>query len=126
MSAPEYRWSPAERLSEIRKLKDGWLDGDGKAFDPAGLDWVQGIFAVLSEAGIRRPYVYPTLDGHVQAEWNGDGVRPSDVDVRFDIHQHSAEVMVFDYIGSTVPSEVFQFDVPGGLEWFVLYLKRWA
>ena len=57
------------RLDELRGLKDGWLDGKGKA--PAGgdLDWLEQEFNVRYPEELPVPYVYPTPEGGLSLEW---------------------------------------------------------
>lgn len=57
------------RLDEFREMEDGWLDGEGKAPDPAGLDWLAESFLVYYPDRSRLPRCYPTVEGGVQMEW---------------------------------------------------------
>lgn len=59
-------WS---RLQEIAALKDGWLDGQGKAPDAKGLEWFAEKIRGYSPEGLRLPYVYPTVNGGIRLEW---------------------------------------------------------
>lgn len=59
---------PFVQMESLRRLQDGWLDGEGKAPSEAGLDWMaQQLDLHLS--GRTTPYLYPTLEGGVRAEW---------------------------------------------------------
>ena len=62
------------RLDEFRALKDGWLDGmEGQAPVAAGLDWLARQFEWHYPDDLRLPWVFPTTEGGVQAEWkSGD------------------------------------------------------
>jgi hypothetical protein len=77
------------RLSSFASLTPGWLDGDGEAIDAQGLDWLSSILAVVVEDGL-RPYLYPTPDGHVLAEWS---FSDTEVSAEFDLVDHTAEVV---------------------------------
>ena len=69
------------RLLEIRQLKDGWLDGQGRAPDDEALDWLSKRFDSLYPDELPLPYVYPTPEGGVQAEWSfGDHELSVDID----------------------------------------------
>lgn len=51
------------RLQELSELRDGWLDGEGKAPTQAALDTADEL--------LRRPMgIYPTEDGGIQIEMN--------------------------------------------------------
>ena len=58
------------RLDELRSLKDGWLDGEGKAPEPALLDWLSEKFDRDFPDALPLPHVYPTPEGGIQAEWS--------------------------------------------------------
>jgi hypothetical protein len=60
----------AWRLSELAKLQPGWMDGEGERLSAAGLDWLSTRWeAMWTELPL--PYLYPTLNGGVEAEWPG-------------------------------------------------------
>ena len=58
------------RLEQIAALEEGWLDGKGVA--PAGdrLRWLSSEFDANFDADLPLPYLYPTPEGGIQAEWN--------------------------------------------------------
>ena len=60
----------SSRLDDLRKLQDGWLDGEGKAPEVDFLDWVSQRFEHGFPAELPLPYVYPTPGGGIQAEWS--------------------------------------------------------
>jgi hypothetical protein len=58
------------RLEQISALNDGWLDGKGLA--PAKdklLEWLANEFDANFDADLPLPYLYPTPEGGIQAEW---------------------------------------------------------
>jgi len=58
------------RLDELRRLEDGWLDGDGKAPGSEELDWLATGFDRHYPDDLPSPYLYPTVEGGVRAEWS--------------------------------------------------------
>ncbi len=60
------------RLDEIRLLKDGWLEGSGKAPSRAGLDWLEEAFSLHYPDESVPPYLYPTPEGDIRAEWSNN------------------------------------------------------
>ncbi|WP_295577723.1 hypothetical protein [uncultured Lamprocystis sp.] len=60
----------AARLDDLRGLKNGWLDGRGFAPSPQGLDWLARCFGSHYPDLLPPPYLYPTAEGGVQAEWS--------------------------------------------------------
>jgi len=58
------------RFDELGALGKGWVDGDGKALDRQGLAKVKGVLLELHEReDVPIPYVYPTPEGRLHAEW---------------------------------------------------------
>ena len=58
------------RLEELRRLEDGWLDGDGKAPVSDELEWFEAGFDRHYPDNLPLPYLYPTTEGGVRAEWS--------------------------------------------------------
>lgn len=90
------------RLEHLATLRDGWLDGDGKAIGPGAIARADDLLRMLSEPWM--PYVYPTPDGGVQIEFDRrdrDG-RPSadwliEIEIEWD---GSACGFAFEYEGT--------------------------
>ena len=59
-----------ERLTELSKLKDGWLDGEGKAPTAKALKAASVLGPALPSD--LKIYVYPTDAGGVQLEWDDE------------------------------------------------------
>ncbi len=58
------------RIDELRFLKDGWLDGIGKAPLEEGLNWLSNQFDNYALEEMPLPLVFPTEDGNIQMEWS--------------------------------------------------------
>lgn len=58
------------RLDEFLALKDGWLEGHGRAPSPVGLAWLSESFEQYFPIDLPLPHLYPTEDGGIQAEWS--------------------------------------------------------
>lgn len=57
------------RLEELANLKDRWLNGKGVALDRARLKALAEEFEKHFDATLPLPYLYPTPEGGVLAEW---------------------------------------------------------
>lgn len=57
------------RLEELEKLEAGWLDGRGEPIDSAALRALAQDFDTYFDPDLPLPYLYPTAEGGVQAEW---------------------------------------------------------
>jgi hypothetical protein len=55
------------RLDTLSRINDGWLNGEGKTPTPAALE---AAYEFLSS----RPFLYPTPDGGLQAEYRFRGL----------------------------------------------------
>ncbi|MBF0178400.1 MAG: hypothetical protein HQM03_00075 [Magnetococcales bacterium] len=58
------------RLEEFRSIRDGWLEGEGYAPSRDGLDWLTDAFGRNYPEGLPLPYLYPSAEGGIQAEWS--------------------------------------------------------
>ena len=58
------------QLDELRHLENGWFDGDGLAPSLEGLDWLTTQFTADHYDALPRPYIFPTPQGCVRAEWS--------------------------------------------------------
>ncbi|MEI6757556.1 MAG: hypothetical protein FDX18_04235 [Chlorobium sp.] len=59
----------AAQLDEFRSLQVGWMDGKGLAPGKDGLDRLAERFDLYYSEELPLPYIYPTTEGGVQAEW---------------------------------------------------------
>lgn len=80
-------------LDEFRSLQDGWLDGEGKAPDHDGLDWLSDTFECYYPNDLQLPRTYPMAGGGVSLEWSL-GVREADIEI--DLKKHVGEWYVFN------------------------------
>ncbi len=74
------------RLEELRNLKSGWLEGTGEILDSAGLDWLSNVFSSHFPDDGALPYIYPTPDGNVRAEWSS-GIAELSLDIDLSSHK---------------------------------------
>jgi hypothetical protein len=70
------------RLEDLRSLKAGWLDGQGQAPSQDGLDWLSQAFGQHYPEGLPLPFLYPSLEGGIQAEWS---VEPNEASLKVDL-----------------------------------------
>lgn len=77
------------RLEELALLKNGWLEGDGIAPPEAGLRWFARQFETHFPEDLPLPHIYPTPDGHVQAEWTLNG---KDLSLEVNLQDKSANL----------------------------------
>ncbi len=88
----------ARQLEDMKYLEDGWADGMqsatewgeqyGVAPSHKGLDWLAVQFHAHYARSLPRPYLYPTPEGGVQAEWS---LGANEVSLEVDLTSHIAE-----------------------------------
>lgn len=98
------------QLDELRSLEDGWLEGGGVAPSHGGLDWLIQSFERHYPSSLPRPYLYPTEEGGVQAEWVFGGI---DIEVRIDLSTRRGAYLWLDE--ST--EEERELDLADGADW---------
>ena len=66
-----------ERIRVLASIKDNWYTDDdfpngiGKSFNKEGLEWFREFWVKYFEDKTNmEPYIYPTIDGEIQIEWN--------------------------------------------------------
>jgi hypothetical protein len=68
---PENVVSIRERIDQLRALEPGWMDGEGEKLSSDALDWLQlKISTLVLHHQIPAPHLYPSPDGHIEAEWS--------------------------------------------------------
>lgn len=81
------------QLDDFRDMQDGWLDGDGFAPSHAGIDWLIGMFSQHYLHELPLPYIYPTPEGGVLAEWS---LQSNEISLEIDLEHHTAEWHLLD------------------------------
>ena len=74
------------QIDDLRLLKDGWLEGQGKAPSKEGLNWLSQAFDKHYSGDLPLPYLYPTEPGGIQAEWS---LGQNDITLEIDLTEHS-------------------------------------
>lgn len=78
----------AERIEELKKLGDGWLDGEGKRPPPDGLAWFALAFDNNFSERLLLPYLYPTIQGGLRAEWT---IGDYEASLEINVNERNAE-----------------------------------
>ena len=61
--------SISSQINDLKQLKDGWFNGDGKVVSAEGWDWVEKHLNSYF-ADMPTPYLYPTIEGGIRVEWS--------------------------------------------------------
>ena len=109
------------RLEELRKMKDGWLDGDGDAPSNGGLDWLASSFERHFPADLPSPYIFPTPEGGVEAEWS---IGRHSVIFEVDLDSRQGDWLRFDKQSDEEDARLLDLDDAGEWKWLVSEIRR--
>lgn len=84
---------PGAQLDAMKAIRDGWLDGAGKAPPADGLGWLSGCFDRFYNEPSPPPYLYPTEAGGVQAEWT---IGRMEAELVVDLRERAGAWLSFD------------------------------
>ena len=123
----------SQRLESLKALKDGWAggtdlsgrreEGHGKAPSSEGIDWLAGRFLARYASDLPRPYLYPTPEGGIQAEWS---VGANEASLEIDLDAHAAEWHCLNLNTSRADERTVSLDDDSAWEWLVTELRRLA
>jgi hypothetical protein len=95
------------RLEQIAVLKDGWLDGKGNAPDKDKIAWLADMFDAHFDGDLPLPYLYPTAEGGVQAEWT---MNDWEVSLEIDLETKQAEYQALNLKDDSCSQFTFTLD----------------
>ena len=113
--------SVSDRLDEIRNMKDGWLDGDGAAPCHAGLDWLASCFERHFPRHLPLPYIFPTPEGGVEAEWS---IGRHSVIFEIDLESRQGDWLRFDKQSDEEDSHLLDLADNSRWEWLTSEIRR--
>ncbi len=109
------------RLDELRDMQDGWLEGQGVAPPHDGLDWLADSFDGNYPDSLCLPYLYPTFDGGIQAEWSF----PSrEINLEVDLNTHQANWYNLDLQADADEITQLNLDDPDVWVWIANEIRR--
>lgn len=112
---------PPARLEELRGLQDGWLDGKGTAPPDEGLDWLADAFGRHFPDDLPLPFLYPTAEGGIQAEWSP---KPHEITIEIDLASHKGEWHGLNMDTDVEESRDLNLDDPSDWAWIVAKVKE--
>ena len=109
------------RLEELRDMKDGWLDGDGNAPSRVGIDWLASSIERHFPADLPSPYIFPTPEGGVEAEWS---IGRYSVIFEVDLDSRQGDWLRFDKQSDDEDARLLDLDDSDKWEWVVSEIRR--
>jgi len=111
-----------ERLSELKQLDDGWLDGkQGKRFNTAELNRLERLIRDNYTAVRHRMYIYPMLDDMLELDWDVGSWRVS-VEVR--LSDMRGEFYALDMSTDKDQEKILDLRFAPGWKWLCGWLER--
>lgn len=111
----------AARLNELRTLKDGWLDGKGKAPASRGLDWLAAALQKQFPGDLTRPYLYPTTEGGIQAEWS---LPPHELTLEINLASHAGYWHLLDVRSGNDQERQVNLDCDADWQWLAAQIRN--
>ncbi|MGF1612573.1 MAG: hypothetical protein ACFCVA_01315 [Gammaproteobacteria bacterium] len=112
----------AARLEELKTLRHGWLDGKkGFAPDKTGLDWLAEAFQRNYPDEHTTPYLYPTAEGGVQAEWSVNGW---EISLEIDLDQHQGQWHALDMVSEQEEEKALNLNELNDWRWLAAQITR--
>lgn len=115
ISFPTERVSPFvplfKRIESLSQLQEGWLDGEGKPFNSNDLDWLMLSFIDHYPEELPLPYIYPTLEGCIRAEWT---INSTDISLEIDPSYRNGEWHSLNFDNGKENSETIDLSVAQG------------
>ncbi|AMD92497.1 hypothetical protein [Desulfomicrobium orale] len=105
----------AARVEELKSLRHGWLDGkQGFAPDKAGLDWLAETFQRNYPDELPQPYLYPTAEGGVQAEWS---LNDWEISLEVDFERHQGQWHALNMSNEQEEERTLNLNEPADWQW---------
>lgn len=127
---PESRTEPAAildpldtrvRIEALKLLEKGWLDGQGVAPPHDGLDWLADAFDSLYPDESPLPYLFPTPEGRLLAEWS---IAPWAVSLEIDLVAKSGQWHSLNLDTDVEETRDLDLTIPTDWEWIVEQLHN--
>lgn len=109
------------RLDEFRDMKDGWLEGEGAAPSLEGLDWLAAGFDRHFPDDLPLPYLYPTPEGGVQAEWS---LSENEISLEVDLVTHHGAWHRLKMNNQADDVQELNLDDDNGWAWIVAEIRK--
>lgn len=102
------------RLEEFKTLKNGWLDGKGFAPDHQQLAWLAAAFQHNYPDELQLPYLYPTAEGGVQAEWS---LGNWEISLEIELGTHRAQWQALDLTTDVTDERMLDLNKDSDWQW---------
>lgn len=109
------------RLDELRAMRDGWLEGTGKAPSQAGLDWLSSRFQHHYPDDLPLPHTFPEPEGGIEMEWS---LGSYSVILEINLDTHSGAWLGFAEQTNNEDERELDLNDNGDWEWLISEIRR--
>ena len=111
------------RIDELKLLKLGWLDGKGIPPSQEGLDVLADLFDKFYPDDILLPYLFPTPEGLVLAEWP---LKPWSVSLEIDLAKKTGSWHALHLETDVEETRNVNLADPKDWEWLAQQIRRFG
>jgi len=104
------------RLDELELLRPGWYEGGGVQLSAVGLAWLVEAFDTKYPDRLPLPFLYPTVEGGIQAEWT---LGTAEISLAIDLETHRGHWHLLDVAGGAQETRDLDFDDADTWGWLV-------
>ena len=104
-------------------MRNGWLEGDGRPPDHAGLDWLSASFGQHYPSDVVLPHTYPTPEGGVEMEWS---LGSREISLEIDFQTHMGYWHNMDMISSGDEERDLDLDDTREWTWLISEILKYA
>ena len=108
------------RLEEFSVLRDGWLEGHGVVPRSEGIKWLSNIFDQYFPDDLILPYLYPTEDGQIQAEWS---IKFNEISLEINLETHQGHWHCLNMNTQIDESQTLNLDNKEQWDWIAEKIK---
>ncbi len=109
------------RLEELSRLADGWLDGEGKAPSQDGLKWLTEYFDRYYSGELQLPYLCPTEEGGICAEWPLDA---ANISLEINLENRHGDWHAMDVANNSFTEKDLDLSEVDSWNWLCEQIKR--
>ena len=106
----------AARLDAFHTIQEGWFEGEGRSFNPAGLDWLATRFDHHFPDDLPLPHTIPTVEGEVRMEWD---TPDSVIILEINLQTYQSSWLWFDPNSEEEQDRTISLDSPIDWDWMV-------
>lgn len=105
----------------MKTLRNGWLDDKGIAPTRNGLDWLAETFQRNYPDELLLPYLYPTAEGGVQAEWS---VNDWEITLEIDLDQQQGQWHALDMTNEQEQEKSLNLNEAADWQWLATEITK--